>query len=110
MKSIQKDMGVKDFNIHFKNVPDIITSSSTDDSTLLWNGRESKYKFKFNEFQRTDLLRLVTLLSDKTRMDTMEFDRKLIKIAGQHIVDSLLYIINDSFSIELFLMNGNLPN
>ena len=24
------------------------------------------------------------------------FDRKLIKIAGQYIVDSLLYIINDS--------------
>ena len=24
------------------------------------------------------------------------FDRKLIKIAGQHLVDSLLYIINDS--------------
>ena len=99
MKSIQKDMGVKDFNIHFKNVPDIITTSFTDDNTLLWKGQESIHTFKFDEIRRTDLLRLATLLSDKTRMDTIEFDRKLIKIAGQHIVDSLLYIINDSFSM-----------
>ena len=35
MKSLPKDMGAKDFNIYFKNVPDVITSSFTDDSTLL---------------------------------------------------------------------------
>ena len=29
MKSIPKDMGAKDFNINFKNVPDVITSSLT---------------------------------------------------------------------------------
>ena len=33
-------------------------------------------------------------------LNLMKFDRKLIKIAGQHIVDSLLYITNDS------LLNG----
>ena len=46
-------MGAKDFNIYFKNVPDVITSSFTDDSTLLWKGQESIYTFKFNEIQRT---------------------------------------------------------
>ena len=104
MKSIPKDMGAKDFNIYFKNVPDVITSSFTDDSTLFWKGQESIYTFKFNEIQRTDLLRLFTLLSDKTGMDILGFDRKLIKIAGQHIVDSLLYIINDS------LLHGTFPD
>ena len=39
MKSIPKDMGAKDFNIYFKNVPDVITSSFTDDNTLLWKGQ-----------------------------------------------------------------------
>ena len=37
-------------------------------------------------------------------MGILGFDRKLIKIAGQHIVDSLLYIINDSLS------NGTFPD
>ena len=31
------------------------------------------------------------LLSEKTDMDVLGFDRKLIKIAGLHIVDSLLW-------------------
>ena len=104
MKSIPKDMGAKDFYIYFKNVPDVITSSFTDDRTLLWKGQESIYTFKFNEIQRTDLLRLFTLLSDKTGMDILGFDWKLIKIAGQHIFDSLLYIINDS------LLHGTFPD
>ena len=93
-----------DFNIYFKNVPDVITASFTDDSTLLWKGQESIYTFKFKEIQRTDLLRLFTLLSDKTGMDILGFDRKLIKISGQHIVDSLLYIINYS------LLHGTFPD
>ena len=100
IKSIPKDMGAKNFNIYFKNVPDVTTSSFTDDSSLFWKGQESIYTFKFNEIQRADLLRLFTLQSNKTGMDILGFDRKLIKIAGQHIVDSLLYIIND------FLLNG----
>ena len=41
-------------------------------------------------------------LSDTTGMDILGFDRKLIKIAGHNIADSLLDIINDSFSSGLF--------
>ena len=93
-----------DFNIYFKNVPDVITSSFSDDSTLLWKGQESIYTFKFKEIQRTYLLRLFTSLSDKTGMDIMGSDRKLIKMSGQHIVDSLLYIINYS------LLHGTFPD
>ena len=37
-------------------------------------------------------------------MDILGFDWKLIKIAGQHIFDSLLYIINDS------LLHGTFPD
>ena len=37
-------------------------------------------------------------------MDILGFDRKLIKITGQHIVDSLLYIINES------LLHGTFPD
>ena len=40
MKSIPKGMGAEDFNIYFKNVPDVITSSFTDDSSLLWKARK----------------------------------------------------------------------
>ena len=95
-------MGAEDFNIYFKNVPDVITSSFTDDSSLLWKGQESIYTFKFNDIQRSDLLDLFISLSDKTGMDILGFDRKLIKIAGHHIADSLLYIINDSLSNGVF--------
>ena len=35
-------------------------------------------------------------------MDILGFHRKLIKIAGQHIVDSLLYTINDSLFNRTF--------
>ena len=102
MKSIPKGMGAEGFNIYFKNVPDVITSSFTDDSSLLWKGQESIYTFKFNDIQRADLLQLFISLSDKTGMDILGFDRKLIKIAGHHIADSLLYIINDSLSNRIF--------
>ena len=102
MKSIPKGMGAEDFYIYFKTVPDIITSSFTDDSSLLWKGQESIYTFKFNDIQRSDLLELFISLSDKTGMDILGFDRKLIKIAGHHIADSLLYIIIDSLSNGVF--------
>ena len=100
--SIPKGMGAEDFNIYFKNVPDVITISFTDASSLQWKGQESVYTFKFNDIQRTDLLRLFISLSDKTGMDILGFDRKLIKIAGHPIADSLLYIINDSLSNGVF--------
>ena len=57
-KSIPKDMGVKEFNIYFTNVPDVTTFSFTNDSTLLWKGQEGIYAFKFNEIQRRYLPRL----------------------------------------------------
>ena len=56
MKSIPKGMGAEDFNIYFKDVPDVITSSFIDDSSLLWKCQESIYTFKFNNIQRADLL------------------------------------------------------
>ena len=87
-----------------KMASNVITSSFTDHSTLLWKDQESIYTFKFNEIQRTDRQRLFTLLSGKSGMDILGFDRKLIKIAGQHIVHPLLYIINGS------LFNGTFPD
>ena len=102
MKSIPKGMGAEDFNIYFKNIPDVITFSFADDSSLLWKGQESIYTFEFNDIQRADPLELFISLSDKTGMDILGFDRKLIKITGHHIADSLLYIINDSLSNGVF--------
>ena len=87
-----------------KNVPDLISSSFTGDSSLLWKGQESIYTFKFKDVQRIDLMTLLISLSDKTGMDILGFDRKLVRIAGEHIVDSLLCIINDSLS------NGTFPD
>ena len=84
------------------NMNKFITSSFTDDSSLLWKGQESIYTFEFNAIQRADILQLFISLSDKTGMDILGFYRELIKIAGHHIADSLLYIINDSLSNGLF--------
>ena len=65
IKLIPRDIGAKHLYIYFENVPDVVTSSFTDDNTLLWKGQESIHTFKFNEIQRTDLLRFYTLLSIK---------------------------------------------
>ena len=75
--------------------------------TVLYCGRDRKvyiYTFKFKDVQRIDLMALLISLSDKTGMDILGFDRKLVRIAGEHIVDSLLCIINDSLS------NGTFPD
>ena len=55
MNSIPKGMGAEDFNIYFKNVPHVITSSFTDDISLLWKGQESISIFKLNDIQRAEL-------------------------------------------------------
>ena len=97
VKSIPRNMNAEDFNIYFKNVPDLISS-------LLWKGQESIYKFKFIDLQRNDLINLLLSLCDKTGMDVLGFDQRLVRLAGEHIVDSLLCIINDSLS------NGTFPD
>ena len=104
IKSIPRNMSAEEFNIYFKNVPDLISSSFTGDSSLLWGGQESIYTFRFKDVQCIDLMTLLISLSDKTGMDILGFDRKLVRIAGEHIFDSLLCIINDSLS------NGTLPD
>ena len=78
IKSTPKGMGAV---VSYINVP-----SFTVNIYLLSKGKRS--------IQRVDLLRLFMSLSDKTSMDVLGFDRKLIKIACQHIADSLLYIIS----------------
>ena len=104
IKSIPRNMSVEEFNIYLKNVPDLISSSFTGDSSLLWKEQESIYTFKFNDVQCIDLMTLLISLSDKTGTDILGFDRKLVRIAGEHIVDSLLCTINDSLS------NGTFPD
>ena len=47
-------------------------------------------------------MELLISLSDKTGMDILGFDRKLVRLAGEHIVDSLLCIISDSHSSGTF--------
>ena len=97
-------MSADDFNIYFKNVSDLISSSFTGESSLLWKGQQSIYTFKFKDMHRFDLVKLLISLSDKTGMDILGFDRRLVRIAGEHIVDSPLCIINDSLS------NGTSPD
>ena len=58
--------------------------------------------FKFTDVERNDLIELLISLSDKTGMDILGFDRRLVRLAGEHIVDSLLCIINDSLSSGTF--------
>ena len=41
IKSIPGNMCTEEFNIYFKNAPDLISSSFTGDSSLLWKGQES---------------------------------------------------------------------
>ena len=95
-------MSAKEFNIYFKNVPDLISSSFTGDTSLLWKGQEGIYTFQFKYVQHIDLMTLLISLFDKTGMDILGFDRKLVRIAGEHIYDSLLCIINDSLSNGIF--------
>ena len=102
VKSIPRNMSAEDFNIYFKNVPNLISSSFTGDCSLLWKGQESIDMFKFADVERNDLIELLISLSDKTGMDILGFDRRLVRLAGEHIVDSLLCIINDSLSSGTF--------
>ena len=67
VKSIPRNMSAEDFNIYFKNVPDLISSSFTGDCSLLWKGQESIYMFKFTDVERNDLIELLISLSDKKR-------------------------------------------
>ena len=74
IKSIPGNMCTEEFNIYFKNAPDLISSSFTGDSSLLWKGQESIYTFKFKDVQRIDLMTLLISISDKTGMDILGFD------------------------------------
>ena len=67
-------------------------------------GQESIYTSKFTNVQHDELTTPLMSLSDKTGMGILGFDRKLVRIAGEYIVDSLLCIINYSPS------NGTFPD
>ena len=73
---------------------------------LLCHGRARKVYIRLNlmKFSGRIFYDFLHCYQKKTGMGILGFDRKLIKIAGQHIVDSLLYIINDSLS------NGTFPD
>ena len=49
------------------------------------------YIFKFIDVERNDLIKLLVSLSEKTGMDILGFDRRLVRLAGEHFVDSLLW-------------------
>ena len=68
-------------------------------------GQESIYTAKVKDVQRIDLMTLLLLLSlsEKTAMDILVF-KKLVRIAGERTIESLLCIINDSIS------NGTFPD
>ena len=71
---------------------------------MYWKGQQSIYMLKFKDVHRFDPVKLLISLCDKTWMDILGFDRRLVIIAGEYIVDSpLCIIINDS------LPNGTFP-
>ena len=63
---------------------------------------QSVHTFKFNEISRNDVLKLLYSLSDKSGMDIHGFDRKLLRLSSEHIVDSLSCIINTSLNSGRF--------
>ena len=53
-------------------------------------------------FQHNDFIKLLISLSHKTGMDILGFDQRLVRLAGEQIVDYLSCIINDSHSSGTF--------
>ena len=95
-------MTANEFNIFFKSVPDKVSAVCDKRKPLLWKSAQSAHTFKFHEVSRNDVLKLLYSISDKSGMDIHGFDRKLLRLSPQHIVDSLSCIINSSLNSGRF--------
>ena len=77
---------------------------TTAQNNYYTSSRPLCYVIKYTACTDIQIIIQFASLSDKTGMDILGFDRKLVRIAGEHIVDSLLCIINDCLS------NGTFPD
>ena len=97
-RSIPRTMTANDFNIFFTSVPDKLSTMCDKGKPLLWNSAQSIHTFKFHEISRNDVLKFLKSLPEKSGMDIHGFDRKLLKLSSEHVVDSLSCIINSSLN------------
>ena len=97
-RSIQRNMTANDFNIFFKSVPDKISSMCDKRKPWLQNSAQSIHTFKFHKISLDDVLKSLKSLPEKSGMDMHGFERRLLRLSSDHVVDSLPCTINSSLN------------
>ena len=97
-------LSANDFNDFFSNIGREKTKNLPFNNSILWKGDDSIYQFKFAKIEESSVLQSLNLLSNRSSIDIIDFDRKLLRLASAVIARSLTDLYNMS------LMTGIVPN
>ena len=97
-------LSANDFNDFFSNIGREKTKNLPFNNSILWKGDDSIYQFKFAKIEESSVLQSLNLLSNRSSIDIIDVDRKLLRLASAVIARSLTDLYNMS------LMTGIVPN
>ena len=84
-----------DFNDFFCNIGREKTKNLPFNNSILWKGGDSIYQFKFAKIEESSVLQSLKLLSTRSSIDIIDFERKLLRLASAVIARSLTDLYNN---------------
>ena len=100
---IPPEMNANSFNEYFAKIG-LSLADKHKDLNLPWKNPEIIHHFKLTELTTECLMKRLRGLPEKSNLDVLGFDTKLLRISGGFICDSLCSLINLSFA------TGVVPN
>ena len=92
------DLTAEQFNNHFCNIGNNVTSHFPSSSNLLWKGPSSIHHFKFKNISEDSVLKLLKGLSLSSSLDLLSFDCKLLRLSCESIVSHVTHLFNLTFT------------
>ena len=100
--SVPLDIKCDDFNEYFTNIgAEIYTDFDNDD--FYWKGPDSIYDFKVCNVSDNHVCKHLEQFHDKSNIDVLGFDSKLLKLAANIISKPLAFMFNASFNSSIVL-------
>ena len=104
--SVPPDMNSTILNSYFANIGSSLTNTFNNSSPL-WKGPSSIYTFHFQNIDLDLTKKLLGTLSNKSNIDILKFDSKLLSISSNIICFHICTLFNMSISQSVVPLDWN---